>query len=47
VAGFSTHEFWKLLDRTVTKILGGKENESVTPDQAEKSAQQAAGSPAK
>ena len=47
IAGFSTHEFWKLLDRTVTKMLGGKESENMAQEQVEKLPQQPEGSPAR
>ena len=40
IAGFSTHEFWKILDRTIKKILGGKERESVAQGQAKETAPQ-------
>lgn len=36
VAGFSTHKFWKLLDRSVAKLLGEKESERTIQEEAEK-----------
>jgi hypothetical protein len=44
VVGFSTHKFWKLLDRTVAKILGVNESDSVIKEQDEKLTQQPGGS---